>query len=181
MKQPNKIKSEADHPPYSSASIANMFLNKAFLESRTISPMQIQKLLYLAHGHYLHWTGKPLIDEVFQAWKFGPVLASIYVECKEYGKSGITKFLSENEMSYENGSFRFQSFPAPLPVDDEIEELIKFVWDSYKDYEPFVLSRWTHEKGGPWDEVTQGGHVILKNMEVPNEVIRKYFERKLEK
>lgn len=48
---------------YSAASIANAFLLRGFRSKLPISPMMIQKLLYLAQGYHLYVTDKPLIDE----------------------------------------------------------------------------------------------------------------------
>ncbi len=179
-KPPKTIQSEIDLRPYAAASVANMFLNKSFLEENPISPMKIQKLLYLAHGYHLCWEDQPLIDEVFQAWKFGPVLSSIYFECRGFGHSGITSFLCDINVNHENDYYVFDPNPAPIPSNQLVEDLVKFVWDSYKEYAPTVLSQWTHEKDGPWYRVTQGGTKILKNQEVPNRLIRDYFKRKLD-
>ena len=181
MTKPQTVKSDADQPPYSAASIANMFLNKGFLERKPISPMQIQKLIYLAHGYHLYWHDEPLVDEVFQAWKFGPVLRSVFLECREFSPSEIRDFIADHTMSYEHGGFLAAGTPAPLPDNEEIEELVTFVWANYKDYAATVLSQWTHEEIGPWYTVTQGGKRILMNQEVPNELIRRYFEQKLDR
>ncbi len=74
---------------YPAISIANMFLESGERDNIPISPMKIQKLIYLAHGYYLYLYEEPLVDERLQAWKFGPVLPSIYHKCKHYDRTGI--------------------------------------------------------------------------------------------
>ena len=181
QRKPRGNQSDRDIPPYSSASIANMFLNKGFVAKKPVSPMQIQKLIYLAHGYHLHkYNGAPLINEVFQAWKFGPVLESIYHDCKYFGRRGITHFLSETLLDLDEDEYVIDPRPAPIPDNDEVKAIVDFVWDTYAKYDPMKLSRWTHEKGGPWDKVTNGGKRILLHKEVPNEEIENYFMRKLE-
>lgn len=184
MKQPKQISAEYDNPPYSAASIANLFLNLGFKEKKPISPMQIQKLIYLAHGYYLYrHNGEPLINEVFQAWRFGPVLSSIYFDCRHFGRTGIKQFLLDDFDSVDDRDNPYpidpRPRPAPLPDNKEVKKIVDFVWRTYGKYDPIRLSQWTHEKEGPWDKITKGGSDILRNKEVPNEEIHDYFKRKL--
>lgn len=158
---------------YPAASIANALLEKAASDGETITPMKMQKLLYLIHGYGLVECEDPVIDEVFEAWKFGPVLNSIYHECKGYGRGGIRRSIKDYD--YKTGKVR----TVPTPSDPIVQSIIDFVWEEYGDESAISLSDWTHEKGGPWDEVTDGGRRILRNQSIPNSSIRSYFERHL--
>lgn len=157
--------------PYSAASIANAFLNRAFgaRGQNSISPMKLQKLVYLAHGHTLAETGEPLLDEAFEAWKFGPVLPSLYHECKRFGGGTVRDFIHDYDLQTE------KYYPAPVPDDGTIVSIIDFVWKTYGNEDALSLSDWTHAKNGPWDQVTSGGQNILRNQDIPNKVIRQYF------
>ena len=156
---------------YSAASIANAFLSRAFADKKSISPMKIQKLIYLAHGYYLAENDEPHVNEVFEAWRFGPVLNSLYHQCKYFDERGITKYLDDND--WDVGTLRT---PAPVPQDEAAVELIAYIWQEFGDSSPMSLSRWTHEKGGPWDTVTKGGNQILLHQDVPNDLIKEYFK-----
>jgi len=156
--------------PYTAASVANAFLSRAFRDKTPISPMKIQKLLYMAHGYSLVECEEPMLDEVFEAWKFGPVVSSLYHECKHYGRDAITSYLKDIDPA--SGAVS----PAPLPDDPHVNEIIDFVWDACRDKTAMSLSDWTHVKGGPWDKVTGGGVCILRHQDVPNDLIREYFE-----
>lgn len=45
-----------------------------------VSNLKLQKLLYFSWLEYYKRTGRPLFDEEFQAWKYGPVVPSVYYE-----------------------------------------------------------------------------------------------------
>jgi uncharacterized phage-associated protein len=61
---------------YPIEAIANSILDECEKRGIRLTPMKLQKLLYLAHGYYVAITGQPLIDEDFEAWKYGPVAPS---------------------------------------------------------------------------------------------------------
>jgi uncharacterized phage-associated protein len=157
--------------PYSAASIANAFLSKAFAErnANPISPMKVQKLAYFAHGYMLSETGEPLLDELFEAWKFGPVLPSLYHECKRYGNGSIKEYIQD----YDYASGRY--CPAPVPDDRTALDIVDYVWRIYGPESAIDLSDWTHAKNGPWDKITSGGENIPRNKDISNEAIRSYF------
>ena len=62
---------------YSTQDIANYFLQKGEKDP-TMTPMKLIKLVYIAHGWNLGLTGKPLVSEDAEAWKYGPVFPSLY-------------------------------------------------------------------------------------------------------
>ena len=158
---------------YAAASVANAFLSRAFRDKKRISPMKIQKLVYIAHGYSLVECSEPMLDEVFEAWKFGPVLSSLYQECKRYGRDEITNYLKD--IDPETG----KESPAALPDNDHVNNIIDFVWKTYGSESAISLSDWTHVKGGPWDRVTEGGTKLLRHRDVPNEYIRDYFQKNM--
>jgi uncharacterized phage-associated protein len=160
--------------PYSAASIANAFLTRAFRDKIGISPMKMQKLAYIAQGYSLVETGEPLFDELFEAWQFGPVLPSLYHECKVYRNGSVTDYLRDVDLHTSQYS------AAPLPTGDEaVDQIIDFVWHQYGKQNAVALSDWTHAKGGPWYTVTKGGTEILRNKDIPNDLINDYFRENL--
>lgn len=74
---------------YSVLRIAQRFLEIAKSSGKTIDPLKLQKLVYLAHGWNLAFTGQPLVEESFQAWKYGPVSPKLYDKYKKYGGNPI--------------------------------------------------------------------------------------------
>ena len=158
---------------YSAASIANAFLNQGFRDSVSVSPMKIQKLLYLAQGYYL-WShsGDSLFEEDFEAWQFGPVIRSIYVCCKHFASDGITSFI---KCEVPDSS---PETPAPIPLEKSVRDLVSYVWETYGGYPATQLSQWTHEPNAPWDK-TRRSHPYQRKPTISKELIRQYFTDKL--
>ena len=64
---------------YSSVLIAGQFVNLGVKENNPVTQMKLQKMVFFAHGLHLALNnGDPLIREKFLAWKFGPVVPTIY-------------------------------------------------------------------------------------------------------
>src|SRR5882724_82988 len=96
-----------------SLSIANYFIKKARESGAEMTPMKLIKLVYISYGWYLAFANKPLINEKVQAWKYGPVVPSVYQEFKKFYKGQID-LMYVDPLSGE----------TPLPTDPEI---IKFL------------------------------------------------------
>ncbi|KQH74402.1 Panacea domain-containing protein [Xylella fastidiosa] len=58
-----------------------------------LTPLQVLKLVYLAHGWCLGVHTQPLIDELVEAWRAGPLIRSLYNVIKQDRSSGITEWL----------------------------------------------------------------------------------------
>src|SRR5256885_15287234 len=70
-------------------SIANYFIQRGIDSNKSVTPMKLQKLIYFAHGWYWAIKNEPLIDESVEAWKYGPVIPSVYHAFKHYGTDSI--------------------------------------------------------------------------------------------
>lgn len=128
----------------SSLAIANYFIKKSLDEGKELTPMKLLKLVYIAHGWYLGLTGEPLLNEGVEAWKYGPVVPSVYLEFKKYGNSQIPQlgYIFTDQMQ----------IVTPMVDEDKFEFLNK-IWDVYKEYDGLQLSTLTHKTGTPWDMV----------------------------
>ena len=78
--------------------IANYFIEKSLDSGVDLTPMKLNKLVYIAHGWYLGLSDRPLIGEAAQAWKYGPVIPSIYHRFKAYGGAQITSLEPANDL-----------------------------------------------------------------------------------
>ena len=123
--------------------IANEFLERAEDAGRSLTPMQLQKLVYFAHGWHLAIFERPLIDEPVQAWTWGPVISDLYHEFKKFGASSIENWalLSRFEMGN--------------PPTGESAKLIDKIWEVYRGFTGPQMSAMTHKDGTPWSEVWQ--------------------------
>jgi uncharacterized phage-associated protein len=154
----------------SPTSVANYFVNRALSEGGTeLTPMKLLKLVYLSHGWYLGLNdAKPLIAEAVQAWKFGPVITSVYHDFKSYNNSQITA------LAFDIASASYSCVTDPSKV-----TFLDRIWEVYKGYSGLQLSTLTHEPGSPWDIVwnnyngkNEHGAII------PNNIIAEYYRNK---
>lgn len=150
----------------SAFAIANYFLQKAAESGIKLTPMKLLKLVYIAHGWHLGLTGKPLIQEEVQAWKYGPVIESLYHALKQYGNRPIPDS---------------QPFCATLKHPEDVIPILEKVWRAYSRYSGAQLSTATHREGTPWKQtVDQSGGVIEHGMVIPDELIEGYYRSKIE-
>jgi uncharacterized phage-associated protein len=130
-------------------------------EDPDITPMQLIKLVYLSHGWMLGLYGRPLLDESVEAWRYGPVIRSVY-----------------------NAVSRFRDKPVEYPLrqmfggqpeerfDDKEESVLKQVLDLYGPLDGISLSRLTHQRGSPW---YQTWHSEGQNATISNDLIEHHF------
>ncbi len=156
---------------YASAAIANYFLTKGKDDNKPLSPMKIQKLIYFAYGWYLATTDKRLFNEMIEAWRYGPVIPSVYEAFRHYGNNPIREFMLDFDTQEETH------------VEDEItRKILDVVWYVYSDLSATSLSNLTHEKGTPWYRIfEQYGSIanIPSNKDINEEYIKEYFVQKL--
>jgi uncharacterized phage-associated protein len=152
---------------YPASLIAYAFVKKGIDEGLFVTQMKLQKLVYFAQGTHLAKYGKPLINETFQAWMYGPVIPEIYQDFKFYGSRPIT-----NTNSY----IPSDSVKAPYFLDEEALDTINYSWGVLKDFSAMSLSKWTHRTDGPWSKVYDPD---VKSTPIPNGDIKQYFEKLL--
>jgi uncharacterized phage-associated protein len=160
QENPNKtLKSQ-----YSPASIANYMLRQSFLENIPLTPMKLIKLVYISYGWHLAFIGNKLFDEKIQAWKYGPVIPSLYHEFKRFGKDIIDDY--SHDFDEKTGELTM-----PKTVDDfsRTAKVLYIVWETYKNYSGFELSEITHKPNSPWDKAIKEKGLLA---EIDDEEIR---------
>ncbi len=161
-------------PPYKAKAIANYFLARAEAEGEKLTPMKLQKLIYFAHGWCLGLTGKPLIDELVQAWDFGPVIRTVYDAFKAFGADPIKgRATSVDFFAEENPRI---VVPEVSSSDQQTRTLLDRVWAVYKPMTAYQLSNLTHQSGTPWD-VAHSKYRGIRNAVIEDETIKAAFEK----
>lgn len=122
------------------------------------TPMQVLKLTYLCHGWMLGVFKRALINEPVEAWRYGPVVPSIYHAYKSFGRHPI-----ETELVDRTGKF-----------DAEQRSLIDAVLEAYKDYTAWQLSAITHQPDTPWAKVYGDGRG--EGAIIPDRLILSHYE-----
>ncbi|EGQ8476337.1 DUF4065 domain-containing protein [Vibrio cholerae] len=145
--------------------VAYKILQLAKEKGITLSNLQLQKLVYIAHGYMLGWKSKPLVSDDIQAWKYGPVIHSIYGQFKEYGSNKIPVDGIENVSISEEFT------------EDEIT-CMKGILDLYAHRTAESLITITHQENTPWDEIwnKQNGKSLLF-ARIPNQVIQDHYRK----
>ena len=156
--------------------IANYFLKKPGARKAGVSPLKLQKLVYVAHAWHLALTdGMPLVeDEWAEAWEYGPVFPSIYHEFKKYGSRKITELGTD---IVQKGDDSFEIIVPMLGASEtQVVKLLDKIWEVYGHFSGIQLSNMTHAKDSPWAHARRDGGA-KRNLHIENEVIADYYKR----
>ena len=145
--------------------VAKSMLQKADELGCALTNLKLHKLLYLAHGLSLAKHGKPLLDGgSFSAWKYGPVVESLYHDLKIFGSNAIKP-----------DSQFIVNWPT---LDDASTDsaVILSVLKQFGRMSAGVLVDITHKADGPWSAVFDEN---ARSSIIPHDQIESYFERHL--
>lgn len=135
---------------YSAYAVANAFVERA-KEGKLngLSPMKLQKLMYYAQALHLRVLSRPLLDDNFARWKFGPVIPAIYHEFKDYGYKPILSMATT--LAVEDGGYIVHV--PKIPSEDKTAwSLVDAVISRYGSMSAELLSERTHQPGSAWAE-----------------------------
>ncbi|MFH1934297.1 MAG: type II toxin-antitoxin system antitoxin SocA domain-containing protein [Pseudomonadota bacterium] len=138
--------------------VAKYILVKANFDGESITNLKMQKLLYYAQAWYLVNYSQPLFDEQIKAWKFGPIIESIYHHFKRFRYSPIQFLNKEN-------------------IEEKISQKEKMYLDEF--YSIFIrysasdLTQLSHNEA-PWKNTSQGETI-------PQDTIKNFYKGQLKK
>lgn len=133
-------------PRFDARAIANHVLQVARELGLSLTPMQLMKIVYFAHGWSLGLRNRPLFTQPVQAWQYGPVIPDVYWAFSRFGRSPVAE-PAKNEFGL--------AYEAEL---DEVDErIIRAVVAQYGKLHAFVLSDMTHQPGTPWQKSFKPG------------------------
>lgn len=161
--------------PYDPKAVANTLLDLAAERKIEITPLKLLKLLYFAHGWHLALGDQPLLNEQVEAWKFGPVVPSIYHAFKEFkmgpitGRAKVVSITPDGEIAFYE------------PREDGLRDFLSAILNVYGKRTGFQLSELTHLPGTPWYEAWEGGGKLIKGKDIDNEKIKAHFKEKRSK
>lgn len=122
----------------------------------TLSNLELQKIIYLAHMFYLGRTkGEPLVMGNFEAWNYGPVHPDLYHRVKIFGSEPVQNiFHGTSEMA-----------------DGPERKILDEAYDSLGKLGPGKLVHATHRLGGAWETNYIPGtrHRIIPNADILKE------------
>lgn len=141
-----------------SKTVANRFLELAEQAGDTLTPMQLLKLVYIAHGWMLGLNGRPLIRDEVQAWQYGPVIPRLYNAVRD---------------------FRSNPIVGRIGAPDEVltaaeDDIVRQTYNVYGKYSGPALSRITHASGTPWSLTYRPGAF---GVVMSNDLIEDHYQR----
>ena len=156
--------------PYSAGQVANYILDLADRDGVAVTPMKLQKLVYIAFGWALALYDLQLFTEQIQAWKHGPVIPSLFHEFKVYTNNPITG--RSFELNHD-GSTWVSSIPRS---DRDTRKAISGTWRAYRHLSAASLRNRTHAPDTPWSRVYHSEGTL--GTVIPPELIREHFVMK---
>lgn len=146
----------------SALNVANNILERGFAEGIDITPMKLQKLTYLVFKKYYQDTNSVLFPEMFEVWKYGPVVRSIYDEFKHYKGNAIKEYCKESD-----GSILIVN----EKLSPQFRAAIDTIWGKYKMFDGIPLSEMTHRQGTAWYKAAKRSAAYLSNEDILEEEV----------
>jgi len=140
-----------------SLAVAKYMLDKQRAAGDSVTPMQLIKLVYIAHGLMLGAYGRPLISESVQAWQYGPVVPSVYHETKGFRSSSVT---SVNASACSFDSQEIKAMDTALRL--------------FGNKDGVALSSLTHKPDTPWSSTW---NLRGKNGSISNDLIENFYHK----
>jgi uncharacterized phage-associated protein len=147
----------------SARAVANEFIRLAQADGRALTPLQLIKLVYIAHGWMLALHQRPLIGDRIEAWKYGPVIPSLYHDLKRYGGGSVKEPVST--------FLHFRSVPE---LDEDESDLVSQVYKAYGKRTGIQLSALTHQPGTPWADTWKPNFLGLA---ISNDLIADHYRQ----
>ena len=157
-----------------SVEIANEFIRRAIADKHPLTQMQLQKLVYIAHGWNLAINGAPLTIDSPQAWEYGPVYRELYSALSRYGRGPVVREVVNSETML--GAFDVGPEADKVAVADLTEAELAVITRVYRDYSKFhayQLSALTHRENTPWTQVYDRGNGKFED--IPDGLIKEHF------
>lgn len=154
--------------------IANYFVDKSIQDKTApyqLTLLRLVKYVYIAYGFALAVLNRVIIDKRFdavEAWKYGPVIPSVYHSFKHNGNSPIRSKSSIAKDEEENGTLHFI---IPEVKDEDIKMILDFVWKRYRGVSTPDMINLLHKENTPWAYCYRVG----KNVEIPDEMTKVYY------
>ena len=140
---------------YPVITIANKFIDLA--KNEPLTNMQLQKMVYIAHGFSLALRDTKLYYEYTRAWNFGPVVPELYEKLREHDSNQVKNKISSSPEE---------------EIDKDSSEIIEEVYKNYKQYSGSQLSGLTHQKNTPWSKTWESNKYGV----IPADDIYKFYK-----
>ena len=135
--------------------MARWLINKGIETDHFLTNLDINKLVYFAHGFHYRLLGKGLVRNVFDVWKYGPVSAVLYHSYKTYENRPIA------DMQL-----------IPESISEEDKKFLNNFWNNFAlQYTTAELIAMSHSSEGAWAKAKR-----KKISSIPDEYIQEDFK-----
>jgi uncharacterized phage-associated protein len=154
---------------YTATHVANYFLNK---ENHELTILKLIKIVFLSFGWGTAFFNKRIFWNKIEAWRYGPVIPSLYHSLKHHKNNIITEEIEELIFDSED-----INTIKPKVKDKRLEKLLEAIWNKYGKYDISQLITVTHKRGTPWFETYDGSYYN----EIDIDLIADYYKSFLRK
>ena len=161
---------------FNATNIASFFLHKAQSSLKhELSNLKLQKLVYIAFGWHTVFGEHDLYQDPIEAWRYGPVLPSLYYKFSEFGDQPIQARTIEDTLHVYLPDRVGESLQFPLVIEKDsfIEGFLEIIFEQYIEMPPYKLVDLTHGKATPWDKV----YIPGAKVEIPKTLIKDYYSK----
>lgn len=146
---------------------------KYILSKIKCTQLKLQKLVYFCFADYLCDTGKELFTDKIYAFKYGPVVDSVWKKYKDYGYEDID---NENEDIDNEGITEMPAKSRILFAEDGVEKIssIERTLKKYGELTAAELVRLTHQDDTPWSKSNKSAIKFFSPIKL--ETIKKYHK-----
>jgi len=156
--------------PVDARDLANYILDVADVNCSTISNLALQKILYFCHANFLVHFDTPLFHNPIEAWRFGPVVRSVYETFRVFGREPITA------RALHLDPLDGRVFVVPFRPAADAKYFLENVISAYSKMDAFALACLTHEQDGPWSAALEAyGTTANVGLRIEDDLIRERF------
>ncbi|MDE2833214.1 MAG: DUF4065 domain-containing protein [Bacteroidota bacterium] len=190
-----------ENDPCTSEEVVALFMLERALSNdrRRLSPLELNKLVFIAHGWTLGALDRPLIDNrvnQIQARPIGPVVVSLHLMLKKWGAESLNLYDFYSLLSRSSSRLNPNLLPLPgdarplglvrLDDDSRVCDVLNLIYDTYTRYNGGQLVTLTTQADSPW--ASHYGSSFLGRWglwrgvgHIPDISIRAYYRRRLGK
>ena len=144
--------------------ITALDVSKFLLSLKSMTNLKLQKMIYLVYAEYLEKTGKKLFKDDIIAFKYGPVVPSVYEYYKDNGRNNIQVDKDEEIFAQEiTLPMVLARFLQSLDEKNVIDS-IQTTFEKYGQLTASELVAITHRKGTPWDHTNLNDIITDENI-----------------
>ena len=146
---------------------------KYILSKIECTQLKLQKLVYFCFAEYLCDTGKKLFIDKIYAFKYGPVVDSVYKKYKKYGYKPIEE---ETKGIDSKNIFEMPAKSRILFAEDGTEKILSIekTLKKYGCLSAAELVDLTHRQDTPWSKTTKSNWIVYSQIKL--ETIKEYHK-----